>query len=201
VVGFARAALTLSRSFWRVLLTKDVHSKVMLLAVGIFASAILLSASERGTAPSTGWQQSQKTDALRGTSYPQFTLVGKWLTPPRHEPELPPTIVVHCQPGQHPFGHHVNGKFVDGYWVANTVLDTQVNGGRTVTEVQFRLDDKKIQTEYWTPSTDFGGAFFSDVDLNNFLYGHLLPHKEGTNGSVQKIVVAANEYLAEQMVA
>jgi hypothetical protein len=63
------------------------------------------------------------------------------------------------------------------------------------------LDDKKIQTGYWTPSTDFGGAFFQSIEFDNLLYGHMLPHKEGTGEPVHKVVIAANEYLATQIVA
>jgi hypothetical protein len=51
------------------------------------------------------------------------------------------------------------------------------------------------------PSTDFGGAFFTYVDLNNLLYGHMLPHKEGSNPPVKKVVIAASEYLGPQVVA
>jgi hypothetical protein len=105
------------------------------------------------------------------------------------------------QPGRYSFGH-ANGKFVDGYFVAGAVLDGHIGtSGRTVTVVSFRLDDKKIQTGYWTPSTDFGGVFFTDLDLSNLLYGHMLPHKEGTSDPVHKVVIAVDEYLAGQVVA
>jgi hypothetical protein len=147
----------------------------------------------------TEWQQSQKTDALRGVSYPQFILTGKWLTPPKHGADTP-ALVVHCQPGSRSFGH-TNGKFIDGYFMAGAVLDAHVTNGNSVTTVEFRLDDKKIQSGFWTPSTDFGGAFFTDVDLDNLLYGHMLQHKEGTGDPVHKIVMAADEYLGGQMVA
>ncbi len=86
--------------------------------------------------------------------------------------------------------------------MAGAVLDTHVDASASsATVVQFRLDDKKIQTGYWTPSTDFGGAFFTDLDLDNLLYGHMLPHKEGTGDPVRKVVIAANEFLAGQVVA
>jgi hypothetical protein len=132
----------------------------------LLALSISLSASGQQQPSSGQWQQSQKTDTLRGVSYPQFILTGKWLTPPKRGADTP-SLVVHCQPGQH-HGGRENGKFIDGYFVAGAVLDGHVGtSGGTVTIVQFRLDDKKIQTGYWTPSTDFGGAFFTEIDLNN----------------------------------
>lgn len=159
---------------------------------------LLIQVSALAQSSSLGWQQSQKTDELRGISYPQFALLGKWLTPPKKGAEPAPALIVHCQPGRHAFGRE-NGKFIDGYFLANTVLaGSPVSTG---SEIQFRLDDKKVQAELWQPSTDFGGAFFSNLDLNNLLYGHVFPHKEGTGDPVRKLVIAANEYLALQVVA
>ncbi len=37
--------------------------------------------------------------------------------------------------------------------------------------------------------------------LSNLLYGHVIPHKEGTSDPVHKVVIAADEYLATQVVA
>jgi hypothetical protein len=43
-------------------------------------------------------------------------------------------------------------------------------------------------------------VFLSDVDLNNLLYGHLMPHKEWTNSpQVRKIILGVSEYLAAQI--
>jgi len=164
--------------------------------IGLFI-AISASASQQALSE---WNQSQKTDALRGISYPQFILIGKWLTPPKHGADAP-SLVIHCQPGRYSFGH-ANGKFIDGYFVAGAVLDAHVGtGGASSVTVQYRLDDKKIQSGFWGPSTDYGGAFFSAPELDNLLYGHMLPHKEGTGDPVRKVVIAADEYLAAQVVA
>jgi hypothetical protein len=150
------------------------------------------------------WQQSVKTNTLTGVSYPQFILDGKWLTPPQHGVETP-SLVVHCQPGRYVRGR-ANGKFIDGYFVTGAVLDSRIGDvgfGLQIAgvDVQFRLDDKNIQPVFWGRSTDFSGVFFTSADLNNLLYGHLLPHKEGTSDAVHKVVIAVNEYLAAQIVA
>src|ERR1700692_4337814 len=45
-----------------------------------------------------GWRQSQKTDAARAMTYTQFTLVGKFLTPPQNVVSDRPALVVDCIP-------------------------------------------------------------------------------------------------------
>ena len=161
----------------------------------LFVFLLLTRLSSVAQSASVEWQQSQKKDELRGTSYLQFSLQGKWLTPPKTGADLPPMLVVRCQSGRFAFGR-ANGKFINGYFLANTILGESLS-----VPIQFRLDDKKINDELWQPSTDFGGAFFSERDLDNLLYGHVLPHKEGTGDPVHKVVIAADEHLAAQVVA
>jgi hypothetical protein len=90
-----------------------------------------------------------------------------------------------------------SGKFLDGYIdvgaVVNTVVieKTTILAGTTfplVVLTEFRLDDRKIQTESWSPSTAGTAAFFPYTTLNNLLYGHVLPHKEGKGDHVQRVV-------------
>ena len=69
----------------------------------------------------------------------------------------------------------------------------------TVVAALYRLDDGKIKTETWTPSTDGTAAYFSVASLGNFLYGHLL-HKRGTSGAISGVRVAIDEYLAGEVV-
>ena len=58
----------------------------------------------------------------------------------------------------------------------------------------------KLQPNCWSPSTDHSAVFLSDVDLNNLLYGHFMPHKESTdNPQVRKIILGVSEYLAAQI--
>ena len=151
------------------------------------------------------WSQTQEKDALRGTVYSKYALAGRFLTPPRKtSSESPiPLIILQCIPERHSVGYHVfkNGRFLDGYLVVGAVLNSQVREtGGTAVVVSYRLDDRKIHQEAWSPSTDISSAFFPQDALNNMLYGHALDHKEGTGTPVHKIVFAVDEYLAGEIV-
>jgi hypothetical protein len=106
-------------------------------------------------------------------------------------------MILQCQAGDHHNGHwHTGGKFLTGYIQTGAVL----NAGVREIAVQYRLDGGKIQTEEWTPSTNFGAIFFKDITLNTLLYGHFLPHKDETNPPVHKLSAAVDEYLAGEVV-
>lgn len=139
------------------------------------------------------WKRTETTDALSGTKFSEFVLRGKFLTSPRSPVSRPPALVVQCIPGKH---LRLSGRFMHGDLDVGTVLDHRTGG----IDVQYRLDDGKIQSETWNVSTDGTAAFFPETTLNNFLYGHILTHKEGTSRPVRKIVIAVNEYLAAQIV-
>lgn len=174
--------------------------------------AIILTMTFSGVAAAQtpAWTSEQKTDPLRGTSFMQFTLLGKFLTAPRGPGAAPnPLMVVKCSPGRNRFGH-TNGKFMDGYIVIGSVLNTEVDsGGNVNVPVQFRLDDGKLQNDAWSHSTDYSAVFFGHLGgvvntapdvFNNLLYGHILPHKENTNPQVRKIVIGLDEYLGGEVV-
>jgi hypothetical protein len=158
----------------------------------------------------TLWQRKEKTDPLRGTSYSQFSLVGKFLTPPRNASNANPIMIVHCISGKGNRGH-TNGKFIDGYILVGGVMDSVVSGnGDSFTPVEFRLDDGKLQGEQWGRSTDFSAIFFSHPNCSlcgsgydvfaNLLYGHHTYHKENTTPQVHKIVVGLTEFLGGEVV-
>jgi hypothetical protein len=139
----------------------------------------------------------EKTDALRGTSYSQFTLTGKFLTPPRQD-SPDPVFVVNCSVGEYRRGAtwQKNGKFRDAYMTVGAVVDSRTSG----TPVQYRLDDGKVNSESWNHSTDGTALFLGEPEFNTLLYGHFMPHKEGTGAAVSKIVVSVNEYLGPAVV-
>jgi hypothetical protein len=157
--------------------------------------------------PAQEWKRTEETDAFRGTHYVQFVLQGRFLTPPKAGSAQPPIIVAQCQPGKRL--RVFNGRFLDGFVVTGAILSSQVIekdtvfGGRslpTVIGVQFRLDDGKIQSQEWNPSTDGTSAFFPEIALNTLLYGHFLPHKEGTGAPIRKVVLAINEAMGSEIV-
>lgn len=155
------------------------------------------------------WVKADKSDPLRGNQFSQFSLEGKYLTPPRNAPNATPTMVVRCQSGS--FNHgHLHGKFLEGYIFVGSVVDARVSNDLTVrVPVEYRLDDGKLQSTQWNHSTDYSSIFFGgecalcgngSVDFNNLLYGHLLPHKENTTAQVHKVVIGVPQYLGTEVV-
>ena len=159
------------------------------------ASVLLTTLCPSQSQPS--WLREEKADPLRGTHFVQFSLEGKYLTAPRQAPaSATPAMVVRCVPGTYNHGHS-KGKFLNGYIFVDGVIDTGQAGS---VHVQYRLDNGKLQNDDWSHSTDFSGVFFPSMGFNNLLYGHLLPHKEGTNPQVRKVVVGLEEFLGAEVV-
>jgi hypothetical protein len=167
---------------------------ILSLVVAIGAAVVGRSAAQQ---PDLVWHKEEKIDAFRGTHYLQFTLDGRFLSPPKNSSSFP-LLVVHCLPEKHSVGYHVftNGRRLASYLIVGPVLDSHLSG----LTVQYRLDDGKIQTEKWGISTDFSSAFFPDTTLNNLLYGHILPHKENSSAPVRKLVIATDEFVGGEIV-
>jgi hypothetical protein len=155
------------------------------------------------------WQRSTVDDPLRKTSFIQFILQGKYLKAPKNQKadELP-ALVVRCSGKPHNLGKFVmNGRFLAGYLVSGTVVNSQVvvhDGllGTTfpvIVPVLFRLDEGKLQQQNWHTSTDNSSAFFDELTLNTLLYGHYLPHKENTNEQVHKVIIGLDEAFAGEV--
>jgi len=103
---------------------------------------------------------------------------------------------VQCKEGTHKYGNGMlNGKFLTGFLAVDAVLDFKQGD----VPVEYRLDDGKLQHDSWASSTNGGGAFFTDVEFNNLIYGHLVPHKENTNPPVKKLIIGVPEYLGTQI--
>jgi hypothetical protein len=160
---------------------------VLLLATGCAAQ----------TPGSFSWERSNKTDALRGTAYSQFTLTGKFLTPPKHE-ALPPELVLKCLSGEHSHGwhQHENGKLLDAFVTIGAVVDSRAGG----ILIRYRLNDGKIHQDLWQPGTGGTAIFGSTTQISTLLYGHFMPHKEETGDPIHKIVIAVDEYLGAEIV-
>jgi hypothetical protein len=136
----------------------------------------------------SGWQYSKKDDPLHGTSFDEFVLDGKFLTPPRSpKPEDKPSLVLHCD----------KGKVKDGYLVVGAVVD---RSGRGQARIEMRLDGN-LSTEFWNVSTD-GQAVFLDgsIDLLKILYGHWLPHKEGKGDFIKQEIFGVQEAFGSTIV-
>ena len=110
---------------------------IAFLAVGLLAQ----------DAPSKAWAKVDKQDPLRGTQFVQYSLEGKYLTPPQNATAgIAPTIILQCVPGSYASGR-ARGKLLKGYIFVGGVIDTHVGNDASVhTTVEFRLDDGKLQT-------------------------------------------------------
>jgi hypothetical protein len=124
-------------------------------------------------------------------------LTGKFLTPPK-QASAAPLFVLKCVPGEHSRGlrEYKNGKFLDAYVIVGAIVDFHTGG----TPVRYRLDDGKIHEDLWNRGTDGTAIFPDEIQTNTLLYGHFMPHKEGTNAPVHKVVIAVNEALAAEVV-
>ncbi|MGO9012870.1 MAG: hypothetical protein ACLQPN_22470 [Bryobacteraceae bacterium] len=157
-------------------------------------AAMLLALLPRLIAQSPTWAKTDRSDALHGTSFKEFRLTGKFLTPPRQSTLSEPVIVLQCRPDAR--GHraaHMNDRFVKGWIATGAVLDGGV--------VEYRLDEGKLQRTAWDVSTDRSGVFLNtpncwDCNLNSLLYGSKNPPKEGA--PARKIILGAYEYLGAQ---
>jgi hypothetical protein len=123
------------------------------------------------------WQQSQKTDAVRGTPYARFTLMGKFLRSPS-EASNDPALAVDCVPSK--VSHKAEGKFVAGNLIVGVSLKIdyvepeEIHGTSYYQKVsvRYRFDDGKEEGEKWTPGTDKTSASFSKDLLEKILRAH-----------------------------
>jgi hypothetical protein len=148
------------------------------------------------------WTETDQSDQLHQTSFKEFSLEGKFLVAPQRSSLSAPVLVLRCQPGHGGKKSRTNGNFVEGWIAIGAVLNSTVvpvPGGvpRVRVPVEYRLDDKKLQSDFWNVSTDRSGVFVDDLD--NLLYGHFLPHREGTNAQIRRIMLGVPEYLAVQI--
>lgn len=161
-----------------------------------FLASLLLAV--RASAANT-WTEAEKHDPLHRISFREFSLEGHFLIPPEHGTLSAPLLVLRCQPGLHRRGKiETNGHFIQGWIDTGAVLDS----AKDVVAVEYRLDDKKLQSDEWAISNDRKGMFLNellcgDCNVNILLFGHFLPHKEGSNPQVRRIVMGVREYLGD----
>lgn len=145
-----------------------------------------------------GFSTSEETDPLRDTTAVVYQLKGKFLKKPQRVTADIPVMILKCQKGVFQHGTAA-GKLVAGYiYVGDVVGSGGASAGRV--HVQFKLDGGKLQDAYWNNSTDFSSIFFSELDLNNLFYGHMLPHKPDTGPQVQKVLIGVQEFLGGEVV-
>jgi hypothetical protein len=185
-----------------------------LLLLCITVSGIAQTAGGGAAAP-PAWTQADKSDLLHAKSFQEFTIQGKFLARPRESTIAAPLLVLHCQPGPHRYSNgQISGHFVEGWIGAGAVLNSRTAKYTTSPDllgnsaskelparvpVEYRLDDKKPQSDSWGVNTDQSAVLLTDISLDTLLFGHSLPHKEGTNAQVRRIILGVAEYLGAQI--
>jgi hypothetical protein len=151
------------------------------------------------------WSIKQVADPFRGTSFTQFMLEGKYLTPPATSSDHAPMLLLRCSAQAHgPKSYRFEGKLLAAFLFLGdqAVVDAQVGFGDGTSRVmtQWRLDDGKIQSDFLSHSTNFKAISLPELLVDDFFYAHQLPHKESTNSQVKKVVVSIPEYLGSDVV-
>jgi len=157
------------------------------------------------------WIQADISDPPRQSQYIEFTLQGKFLQAPPSLNDKSPMMIIHCQPGRYSSGH-MHGKLLAGLLYMGAAVGDSVVGDEIRNElfssksdpggyyVEFSLDDGKVQTEHWDNLLNYQLVGFGSRELNNILWGQLLPNKENINPPVKKFVIAIQRYIAEKIV-
>lgn len=144
------------------------------------------------------WTKQEKTDAFSGTKYVQYTLAGRFLTPPQHGTLTAPALVLQCVPGE--------AKYTKGWYSAGKLIKAWIDVGASINStadgvpVMYRRDDGKAQSELWSKSTDLVALFPSGFGLNHILFAHDLIHKVNTTPPVHKLVLMTDEYMGTGIV-
>jgi hypothetical protein len=150
------------------------------------------------------WQVEQIKDPFLGTEAAQYRLEGKYLSAPVQGDTAMPAMYLRCKAQPH---SKYYGKLQDAFlFVGNAVVDSHVSYDySTRVTVQYRLDDGKVHTEYFSHSSDFKMISLQprgcgECTINNFFYGHELSHKEGTSPQIKKVVLSIPEYMGGNIV-
>jgi hypothetical protein len=88
------------------------------------------------------WVKQDRTDAFTGKNYVQYSLTGKFLTPPQHGENDAPRIVLQCVPGERKYAGkwYAAGGFIKAWIDVGAVLNNTPNG----VAVLYRRDDGKL---------------------------------------------------------
>jgi hypothetical protein len=133
------------------------------------------------------WRQTERTDAVRGT-YTRFTLIGKFLKPPKGDTANRPALVVDCST----YNRSHRSKFWRGNLVVGDPLKIDwVEGGFLYfpkVAVEYRLNDGKEEKEDWTPGTDKTSASFSKGSFEKMLRAQTVQISAEDNHGAQVVM-------------
>jgi hypothetical protein len=138
-----------------------MKSTALLVLTSLAWSGIgLAQSAPASTASPHVWRQSQKNDVARTFTYTQFTLTGKFLSPP-HDPVADrPVLALDCIPGSR--SHSSRGKLLAANLLVGTALKIifvepeEIRGTSYFPKVAvgYRADNGKEEQHQWSPGTD-----------------------------------------------
>jgi len=195
LLSFGVLRLRLSESDDRLLHTQlnggTLRRMKSILLVAILGFPTLLQTS--------AWKKADKSDALLKISFVEYSLNGTFLTRPHHSSLDAPRLVLHCQPSNH------KARFLEGWIDVGAVVKIHVGpDGSVVVPLSFRLDDKKLESDYWPSSTD-GTSIFLNVPgcatcyVNKLLFGRDTPHKRRLEKQTHKVLVGVQEAFGSEI--
>jgi hypothetical protein len=128
--------------------------------------------------PAHAWLQSQKSDAAHTYTYPRFTLVGKFLTPPHDQAANRPALAVDCIAGRG--SEHSRGRFLAANLLVGSALKIvyvepeEIRGMSYYPKVavRYRAGDAKDKEEKWSVGTDKTSASIPKDALKEILRAH-----------------------------
>jgi hypothetical protein len=106
------------------------------------------------------WRQSQKTDASRGLTFAQFTLMGKFLKAPQHGGDISnrPALVVDCNPKKDSHkGKFESASLLIGANLKIIYVEPEEIHGTSyfpMVLIHYRVNDAKDEEDKWSPGSD-----------------------------------------------
>jgi hypothetical protein len=124
------------------------------------------------------WRRAEKDDTSRGRTLIQFTLKGTFLKAPRTAAPNRPAILVSCVPDRH---DGMEGRFSDAQVLVGSpvkidyVEPPQLTTGNSYNldvDVQFHVDEKKVQAMQWAAGADKNSAAIPKDAVKEMLRAH-----------------------------
>jgi hypothetical protein len=125
-----------------------------------------------------GWQQSQKADTAGTFTFTQFTLAGKFVTPPHDKAAARPALVLDCIPAS--ASHAAKGRLLGASLQVGTTLKIvyvepeEIRGTSYFPKVvtRYQIDGAKAEEDKWTAGTDKTSVAIPKDALKQLLRAH-----------------------------
>ena len=170
-----------------------------LFLVLLFSAVGFPALAQQPAASGPQWQSSKKSDPSSGTRNIQFTLAGRFLTPPKSGSSDHPTLVVSCNPDRHvrgPLGNFVSASLNTGAPVKIDYIEPEeIKAGNSYNRkviVQYRVNDGKAENAQWPPNSDSTGPSLDKDAVKKLIYDRKTP--------TRRVEISANENEAGQIV-